>query len=285
MCLGHCLVAAMPGVPSEMFAMFSDWVAPRLVSHGLAGGEVLLQRKINAFGAGESAVEEKLLDLTRRGHVPEVGITVSEATISLRILARAATPADAHAQAEPIERLIRERLGDLVFGVDEEELQDAVGVLLSAQKKTLAVVEGCVTGGLVAELLTLVGSSRCWFRGGLVIPTAVAAAEYLGVAGDLIAAHGVASAPVAEALAAACRQKFGADLAISTVGVAGPEDETADHPVGLVFAALAWEGGKGSTNFSWTGTRSEVRKRTAKMAVNRVRLHLLRGEKVAEREV
>ena len=103
---------------------------------------------------------------------PEVGITVSEATISLRILARAATPAAALAQAEPVERLIRERLGDLVFGVDDEELQDAVGVLLSEKKKTLAVVEGCITGGLVAERLTQVGSSRGWFRGGLVIPTA-----------------------------------------------------------------------------------------------------------------
>ena len=84
-------------------------------------------------------------------------------------------------------------------------------------------------------------------------------------------------ASAAEALAVAGRQRLGADLAISTVGVAGPEDETPENPVGLVFAGLAWEGGKSSTNFGWTGTRSEVRKRTAKMALNRVRLHLLRA--------
>ncbi len=76
------------------------------------------------------------------------------------------------------------------------------------------------------------------------------------------------------------RQRFGADIAVSTIGVAGPEDETPDHPMGLVFAGLAWDGGKGATNFSWTGTRAEVRKRTAKMAINRVRLHLLRGASV-----
>jgi nicotinamide-nucleotide amidase len=272
---GDTLVVAMPGVPSEMYVMYQEQVLPRLEQLGLSGG-VLVHRKINCFGAGESAVEEKVADLTRRGHVPEVGITVHDATISLRILARAPTLAEAQAQIAPVETIIRERLGSLVFGAEEEELQDVVVRLLTDKRQTVATAES-VTGGLVANRLATVPGASAVLRGGLVAYDSRVKSEMLAVPPDLIAQHGAVSPQVAEAMAIACRTRFRTDLAVSTTGIAGPGGATADKPVGLVYIGLAWEGGASTHTWSWMGTRTEVQSRTAKLALNRVRLHLLKA--------
>jgi nicotinamide-nucleotide amidase len=270
--LGSLLVA-MPGVPSEMFAMFEKQVRPRLLAMGFSGG-VVVQRKINCFGAGESAIEEKLMDLTRRGQSPEVGITASDATISLRILARANTAEEAKAQIEPVEKAIRERLGSFIFGADGEELQDAVIAMLKDRKQTVATAES-VTAGLVARRLGLVPGASACFLGGVIAYDARIKVELLDVPPSLIEEHGVISAPVVEAMAVGCRSRFGADFAISTVGLAGPGGGSPDKPIGLAFAGLAWDGGVRSQSFNWLGTREEIQSRTAKMALNLLRLHLL----------
>lgn len=270
---GNAVIACMPGVPSEMHAMFEEQVRPRLLGLGLTGG-VQVQRKINTFGGGESHIEEKLFDLTRRGNVPEVGITASDATISLRILGRGATLEEAHAQIAPIEQTICERLGNFVFGFDDEELEDVVVRLLAQKHRSLASAES-VTGGRVGMKLTRVPGSSLWYRGGIVAYDNRVKVEMLGVPQALIDTHDVISSEVVEAMAVGCRTRFRTDLAVSTVGLAGPGTGGSDKPVGTVYVGLASESGVTSTSFSWAGTREEVQSRTAKMALNAVRLRLM----------
>lgn len=140
---------ALPGVPREMHHLFEKRVMPRLLSHFPNRAGIILERKLNTFGLGEAAVEEKVLDLTKRGHIPEVGITASDATISLRIFGTGKDQTEAETQIAPVEAIIRERLGTLVFGVGDEELQHAVAALAAQKNITLAVAES-LTGGLVA---------------------------------------------------------------------------------------------------------------------------------------
>ncbi|GIW81236.1 MAG: CinA-like protein [Gemmatales bacterium] len=273
---GPCILVAMPGVPSEMYSMFEDSVRPRLVALGASGG-VQIERKINCFGAGESTIEEKVFDLTRRGHVPEVGITASDATISLRIFGRGASTDEALAQIAPVEKTICDRLGDLVFGFGNEELQDVVIRLLTEKHMTLAVAEG-VTGGILSQRLTHVPGASVCFLGGIVAYDNRVKVEWLSVPQQMIDDHGAVSAEVAKRMAIGCRSRLRTDLAVSTVGIAGPHGATCDKPVGLVFVALASGQGVAVQSFNWSGTRNEIQSRTAKMALNMVRLHLLQQQ-------
>jgi nicotinamide-nucleotide amidase len=267
---GECHVFALPGVPAEMFEMFRETVAPAVLSYqGIA--QVIRHRRIKVFGAGESHVEQMLPDLIRRGRQPTVGITVSAATITLRITATGETPEECQTAIEPTVSTIRECLGALVFGDEEDELEDAVVRLLTSKGQTLATIE-YGTAGVLAECLSRAGGVSPSFLGGHVLHSPAMLTHELADQGKLVARLGAASREVTETLAATFRKSSGADYALAV----GPfPSEGANNPEIPYYFALATPEKVIVKASTLAGHPSIWIPRAAKAALNLLRLELL----------
>jgi nicotinamide-nucleotide amidase len=269
-------IFVMPGVPREMKEMFTRSILPRLQERAAeAGGEAVVTRvtKINTFGMGESIVGERIKDLMVRGANPSVGTTVHEGVVSVRIYATG-TAAEADAMTEAVRKQVNERLGEMVFGEDDETLESAVAGLLNAGRYTLSTAESC-TGGLLAKLLTDTAGASGYFARGWVTYANDSKHDELGVPMELIAEHGAVSEEVATVMAERARKLARTDFALSTTGIAGPGGATETKPVGRVYIALASSEGTWVREFTFPGERAAVRQRASQMAIALLRWRLL----------
>ncbi len=267
---GACHVFALPGVPAELFEMFRQSVAPA-VRGSSPEVRVIQHRRIKCFGAGESHVEQMLPDLIRRGREPSVGITVHAATITLRITAAGATSAECAVAMEPTAATIRECLGALVYGEEDDELEDAVVRLLAQRGRTLATVE-MATAGTLAQWLSRAAGNEHHYLGGQVIHSPATLVQLLGPAMDLVSRFGPASKEVVEAMAASYRRQTDADfaLAVGPFPIEGGQD-----PQQPFHFALATAEGVTVKASSQLGHNSIWVPRAAKAALNLLRLTLL----------
>lgn len=266
-------VAALPGVPAEINAMWADSVRARIAAVA-PRGRVIRHRRIKCFGAGESQLEQMLPDLIRRGREPSVGITASQATITLRITA---TGADEHACLGAMESTVSEihaSLGCLVFGEDEDELEDAVARLLDAEAASLTTAE-VGTGGLVSERLHRT-SAAVRLRGSLVAADITRLAALLGVdlSVDPSAADASNSAGALRRMAETCRRTLQSDYALVTgllPGAAACGDAEA--------SAIVVSGPTGDRleRFTPTGDPGLQRVRATKQALDSLRRELLQA--------
>ncbi|MEX0677853.1 MAG: CinA family nicotinamide mononucleotide deamidase-related protein [Pirellulales bacterium] len=267
---GTCHIFALPGVPAEMFEMFKGDVAPAVLAYSDAP-RMIRHRRIKCFGAGESHVEQMLPDLIRRGRTPSVGITVSAATITLRITSDGATVEECMAATAPTAAVIRECLGSLVFGEEDDELEDAVARLLEQTGKTLSTIE-YGTAGALAEWLSRAAGTEPYYLGGQVIRSTAMLARALGDSGELVTKNGAASREVAEAMAATYREQTGADYTLA-VGPFPPEG--ANHPEIPYYFSLATPRKVTVKASSLVGHPSIWIPRAGKSALNLLRLTLL----------
>jgi len=229
----------LPGPPRELHPMFTDHVLP-LLRQKFPLEAPFVFCTLRTTGLGESVVEEKiagpLKPLTEAGL--ELGYCAHYGEVDVRLIARGENARKTMAAGEVI---VRELLGNHIFGTQDDQLNAAVIRLLTERKETLVVAESC-TGGYVANRLTDVPGASAVFLGGLVTYSNEAKQNLLGVHPETLASHGAVSEATAREMAEGARARLGADHAIAITGIAGPTGGTEAKPVGTVFIALATAG-------------------------------------------
>lgn len=256
---------SMPGVPLEMRAMVAGYVLPRLVK--MHRGPVTLIRSIHTYGLAEAALYEKLDNRQQILEHAGLAFLPGYSGVRLRLTVKAGSPVEGAAELDAAEALIREKVGNHIFGVGEAtSLERGVGELLKKHAKRVAVAESC-TGGYLGKRFTDIPGSSAWFERGWVTYSNESKHEELDVPIELIEEHGAVSPEVAEAMAKGALINSRADIALSITGIAGPDGGTEEKPVGLVYVGYADETQVTHRRYLLSKDRDNVRQRSVAKAL------------------
>ncbi len=267
-----CWIFALPGVPAEMRGMLDDSVMPFVRSLAGDDASVVVSRVLKSWGMSEAAVGELLSDLFEESENPTVAFLASAGVIKVRLTARAPSDEGAYALIAPLEAEVRRRLGDRIFGVDDDTIEGIIHGLLLERRWTIATAESA-TVGIVASRLTSVPGSSATFRGSIGAYAPDIKESLLFVSEALMRDKGIVSQDTALAMARGVRRRLGADVGVAVTGSAGPEPLEVE--AGTMCIAVVTPGVERSRTFTMPGDRERVRTYTATAALHQIRLALM----------
>ena len=241
--------------------MWGEEILPRIRQKFT--GAIILSKTFKTFGLGEARVGEVVSPLLSSAN-PTLAVYAKADGIHLRLTAKAQSQPEAEEMITQGEASVRSILDEYIWGTDNETLEGLVGHLLAEKGLTLAVMESC-SGGLLAATITDASGSPGYFRGGLVAGSDEALVA-CGVAPGLIAEYGMASSEMAQAMAGAARSSLGADIGISTTGVAGPTD-IEGRPEGTVYIGMDDGNTRRAIRGKYPGDRSRVKRQATTAAL------------------
>jgi len=266
----------LPGVPHEMKELLDEAVLARLEVWDGADQKTVRSRLYRLFGLAETEVNRRLRQFEQGKGDLEVKIgyypVFPEVHVSLSV---AGVDQDAVEEVFlALDREIVSRLGEDLYGFDEETLELVVGRGLKDAGCTLALAESCTGGGISARITSVPGSSD-YFLGGIVAYSNSLKQELLQVAPPILETHGAVSAACARAMAQGARAAAKADLALSVTGIAGPGGGTPEKPVGTVFMAMDDGADVRDFSFRFTGERWQVQAMASATALDLIRKWLV----------
>ena len=270
---GHvCHLVVLPGVPREMKPMMEDTVLPWLRSN--RGTDMIFAvRVFQTFGISESGLDEAVAGLIKPEEA-RVAFRAAFPQISLRVTVEG-RPGEADRKLDELSERVRGRIANFVYAEGDASMEEVVARLFTERGLKLAVAESC-TGGLIGHRITNVAGSSKFFVGDFVTYSNSLKTGLLGVREETLKEHGAVSEQCVLEMAAGARERAGADVAIATSGVAGPEGGTAAHPVGTVCVGLVGSGGvKAARRYQLRGNRDWIKTLTGQVALDWLRRYAL----------
>ncbi len=267
------LLAVLQGVPHEMKTLFQREVLPRLGAH--KDLRVIGHRTLLTAGIGESNLQERLGDLSDvLGPALRLAYLPSGSGVRLRLTAFGEDRDEVEARLDGLEARLRANVDAYVYGTDDDTLEAAVGRLLAARGLRLAIAESC-TGGHIADRLTDVSGSSNYVVGAVVAYCNGVKTGVLGVDPGVLEREGAVSETVARQMARGVRDRLGADIGLSTTGIAGPTGGTPEKPVGMVWIGYADADGDCAVLRRFVDDRILNKELSATAALDLVRRRLL----------
>jgi nicotinamide-nucleotide amidase len=266
----------MPGVPFEMKYIMESWVIPEM-SRRLEP-ETIVQKTVLTHGLGESFLAERIAEW-ENALPPHIKLAYLPSPGRVRLRLRAIDSDRDKLQKEidkEIEKL-KAIIPELIYGYDDDRMEEIIGVMLREKGETLATAESC-TGGYIAHKITEIPGSSDYFLGSVVAYSNEIKRDVLGVSEKDLEDYGAVSEPVIRQMAEGVRRKFGADYALATSGIAGPGGGTPEKPVGTIWIALATPHKTIAKRYQFGEHRIRNINFSFQTAVNMLRMELLGGD-------
>jgi len=266
------IICSLPGVPHEMKNLIKENLIPYL-KEKFPPSMIKKSKILKVTGLGESSVNELIRDYINKHTNLSFGIYANPEDIQVQVTTQAPTEKETDKLLQFSFNQLTKILGNYIYGIDEETLEEIVGKLLKTKKLTVAVAESC-TGGMLGEMITRIPGSSEYFQGGIISYSAKVKEGLLKVPPEIIKKYGEVSEEVAELMAEGARRCCHSDIGISITGIAGPGGATEKKNVGLVYMALA-DGKKTLTQkHQLFGDRQLIRLRASRRTLNMLRNYL-----------
>ncbi|HZJ78459.1 MAG TPA: competence/damage-inducible protein A [Clostridia bacterium] len=232
---GKCMII-LPGPPNELKPMFINQVKPLLQKYSSGA---IVSHTVRTMGIGESAMAELVGDLLDNEN-PTVAPYAKNGEALLRITAKSDSEENANSLCVPMLSLIRQRLGNYVYGIDVDSIEQRVVELLIEKEQTIALAESCTAGYISKRITDVPGSSKV-FECGIVSYSDKVKIKLLGISPETFMHHGVVSEQTAKEMAKNVRIVGNSNIGIGITGVAGPGSDENSNPAGIIYIALAGE--------------------------------------------